>query len=314
MLTLDDLTLKGVMPPRATDWALTVDIINAVITWASVFLTVAITGAMIYFALKARHKDGAKASYIPHNTTLETVWTVVPAIVCIVLFYAGFAVYREQRTPPLDAIDIYVRRQKWAWNFAYPGGKKSTNELIVPVDKPVRLIMKSNDVLHSFFIPSMRMKEDVVGSFYTYLWFKPNTTGEFPIFCAEYCGMQHSAMLATLKVVSYEEYQDYLWKKPAEQLPPLELGQKLYKEQQCISCHSLDGSRVVGPTFKGLFGSTRKFTDGSTATADENYIKHSLEEPGSQVVEGFAPAMPAFKDILSDDDIEGLITFIKSLK
>jgi cytochrome c oxidase subunit 2 len=204
--------MLDMMPEQATSWAAQVDWINNFITYVSAFCTLAITGVMIIFAVRYRQKDGKdhETPYVTHNAVLESIWTVVPTLVCIFVFYYGLVVYQDMRNVPANALEVQVKGFQWRWEFLYPNGTKSTNELVVPVDTPIRLVMTSDDVLHSFFIPSMRTKEDVVPGKYSYLWFQPEKLGEYPIFCTEYCGLQHAKMLAQLRVVSNEQYQDYI--------------------------------------------------------------------------------------------------------
>ena len=307
------------MPEQAATWAADVDALNNFITNASVFFTVVITGVMLWFAWKYRKtSENQETAYITHNAALETVWTVIPSVVVIVVFVYGLMSYKEMRTVPASSIEINVQAWKWRWEFTYPNGKTTTGELVVPLGEPVRLIMTSNDVIHSFFIPVMRVKEDVYKGNYSYLWFTPTKLGEFHIFCAEYCGLQHSGMLATLKVVTPEAYQDFLIDRvdgEAPKLPPEELGKELYTKKGCVACHSLDGSAIIGPSFKGLFAAKeRKFADGSTAPLDENYIRESILNPNAKIVEGYpAGQMPAFEGQLSEEELSGLIAYLKTL-
>ncbi|MBL7661861.1 cytochrome c oxidase subunit II [bacterium] len=306
------------MPVQGSTWAEQVDWINNFITYISVFCTVAITGAMVYFGIKYRRKtDNDPTPHITHNAALEIVWTAIPtAIVCFVFWY-GLVIYREMRNPPSNAQEINVQAEKWQWTFAYNTGKKAVNELIVPVGQPVRLIMRSKDVNHSFFIPAMRVKEDVIGNQYNYLWFEANQTGQFPIFCTEYCGLGHSAMLANLRVVSKEAYQDFINDRAAgeEEKTPEALGKKLFAEKACASCHSTDGSVKPCPTLKGVFGHDVELTDGSKIKADENYLRESLLNPNAKIVKGFTPnVMPSQQGQLSDEQVDQLIAYIKTLQ
>lgn len=303
------------MPEQATAWASQVDFINNFITYVAAFCTVAITGAMLFFAWKYRRKSPDHiGEYITHNATLETVWTVVPTLVCVFVAYYGFAVYHDMRTPPVDPVEINVEGYQWGWNYIHANGKKAAKELYVPVGKPVRLILSSRDVNHSFFLPAMRVKEDVLKGTYHYLWFTPTKTGDFPIFCAEYCGREHSGMLGTLKVVSPEQYQDYINDRRKEELSPVQIGEQGYG-QRCIACHSVDGSPRIGPSFKGLYGKTEQFEDGGSASVDDNYIRESILDPQKHVVKGYsAVKMTSFAGQLSDEELNGLIAYIKSLK
>lgn len=307
------------MPPQATPWAARIDWINEFITVIAIFCTVAITAVMIYFAVKYRRKsENDYTPAITHNTVLETVWTVIPTIVVIYVFYFGYVIYKEMRTPPANALEINVQGKMWGWTYEHSSGKVDTGELVVPLNRPVRLIMRSDDVLHSYFIPAMRVKEDVLPSAYSYLWFTPTSLGNFPVFCAEYCGDGHSKMLGTVKVVTEQAYQDYLVGREVgdgPQIPPAQLGEQIFKGKgTCVACHSIDGSRLVGPSLKGAFGRQAEFADGSSIQTDENYLRESIKNPNGKVVKGFAvpSQMPPFT-ALSEKEIDALVAFIKTL-
>lgn len=309
------------IPEAASNLAGKVDGVLLVITLLSIFFFVLISILLIYFALKyRRRREDEETPYITGNEPLEILWTVVPSILLIALFVYGFVVYKDMRTPPEDSVDITVTGKQWLWTFDYYNGKKTLNELYVRQNRPVRMIMRADDVLHSFFIPAFRVKQDILPGRYTQLWFTPTKIGTFDIFCAEYCGTGHSAMLGKVVVLSPESYD--IWEKgigvddgaAVSSLPPAELGAKIYKEKGCNACHSIDGSVVIGPSFKGLFGKTGVLEDGTSYTADENYIMKSILEPQEEMVQGFQPVMPSFKGILSDDEITAVIAYIKTLK
>lgn len=302
------------MPEAASEWAERVDWINNFITSVSVFCILSITAVMVIFAIKYRRtSDNQETAYITHNGALETVWTVIPSVVSIFVFYYGFTVYRDMRTAPASAIEITVQAFQWGWNFQYSTGKTSSSDVVVPVNQPVRFVMRSKDVNHSFFIPAMRVKEDVLGSMYTFIWFTPTKLGEYPIFCAEYCGLSHFNMRATLRVVSMEEYNDFINDRREKELTPAEMGAAKFTEKACNSCHSLDGSPLVGPTLKGIFNREEELADGTKITVDENYLRESILNPQAKIVKGFAPAMPAFEGQLSEDELQNLITYLKTL-
>jgi cytochrome c oxidase subunit 2 len=309
------------LPEQASEHAAAVDWIHNLITDLSVFFTVLIVGAMLYFAIRYRRRNGKDhdTPRIEGSHTLEIVWTVVPTIVSIFLAYYGVHTYQAMRAVPENALTINVWGQKWQWSFEYENGKKFGGkdiEFVVPVDQQVKLVMQSRDVLHSFFIPAMRVKMDVVPGKYTYLTFKPIKTGTYPVFCTEYCGLEHSNMMASLRVVSSAEYERWVNDRSAEMalsnLSPAERGKSLYASKGCNACHSLDGNRVVGPSFLKAYGRDGKFVDGTSFVADENYIKESILEPAKHVVEGYMPVMPSFAGQLTDDEIDGLIAFIKA--
>jgi cytochrome c oxidase subunit II len=306
------------MPEGATAWAEKIDWINNWITDVSVICTLLITGVMIYFAIRYRNtKYPNPTSKVHHNTLIEIVWTVIPSVVCVYVFYFGFTYYKEMREPPSNSYEIQVTGQKWSWDFKYPNGKRTNKDLVVPINKPVRLVMTSRDVLHSLFLPAMRVKEDIRPGAYSYLWFTPNKLGDFPIFCAEYCGTNHSSMLATLKIVSAEAFEDFLAERKAGDTPelsPAEKGKELFAGKGCNACHSLDGSALVGPSLQGLFKKgSRPITGGTTVTVDENYVRESILNSNAKIAEGFAPAMPSFEGQLSEDDIDNLISYLKTL-
>ena len=304
------------MPVQASDWAAEVDWVNNFITNIALFCTVAITGAAIFFAIRYRRKsDDQKTAYITHSNALETLWTAIPSVVVIFTFYFGFTVYRDMREPPPNAIEVSVQGYKWAWQFQYENGKRARGELVVPVNKPIRLVMRSKDVIHSMFIPAMRVKEDVLANRYSHLWFHPTKIGEYPIFCAEYCGTNHSAMTSVLKVVPEEQFQDYLLDRRDKELTPVELGGKLFDGLGCKTCHSLDGTPGVGPSLQGVFGRQVEFTDGSSAKSDENYLQESILNSQAKIVKGYQTgAMPAFEGQVNDDELTAIISYLKTLK
>ncbi|MFN8389112.1 MAG: cytochrome c oxidase subunit II [Bdellovibrionota bacterium] len=304
------------MPDEGSSWAERVDLLNNFITYTAAFCTVAITALMLYFAFKYRKRSSSDQTlYLTHNSTIETIWTVIPTLVCIVVGYCGFAIYHEMRNPPANSIEINVTARQWSWSYTYPNGKTADKDLVVPVNQPVKFIMKSQDVNHSFFVPVMRVKEDVMANEYHYLWFTPTKLGKFHIFCAEYCGNAHSAMTGTLNVVSAAEYEDFLNDRKVEELSPVDLGKKIYTAKACNACHSLDGSKLVGPSFKGLFGTQVELEDLPPEPADENYLRESIVYSQKKIVKGYPRgAMPSFEGQIKDNELDGLIAFIKSVK
>ena len=301
----------------STNTAQHVDPLFDYIMWVSVICTLALMFLMVYFVLKYRAKSRHEkpVGSTDHHTGLELLWSIAPLPVMLAMFAWGFQGFVALRTTPKDAYEIHVTGQKWKWLFDYPNGY-TDDVLHVPVGQKVRVIMTSVDVVHSFGLPGFRTKEDVVPGRYTELWFEPSTVGEFPLFCDQYCGTGHSAMIT--KVVAHSQADFDKWLVDAgnkmDMMPPEQLGEKMYNQQGCAACHSLDGSPKTGPSWKGLFGKMETMSDGKTLHVDENYIKQSVLDPQAEIVKGFPPAMPTFKGKLSDKKIEGIIAFIKAQK
>lgn len=333
------------MPPEGNAIARSVDQIYGFLIITSVISFILVVGGMIYFVLKyKRTATNQKSAYITHNHTAEFLWSFIPFVIFMFVFAWGWIVYDEMRTFPDNALEVHVFAKKWEWKFVYKNGKEVMNGLddknqvspammVVPVGRPVKLIMSStkinpggNDpadrpVLHSFFIPAMRVKQDLVPGRYTALWFEAEKAGTYQVFCTEYCGGGHSAMKAHIKAVSPEEFDTWLSGEEAgatggKELSLADKGKILYQQRACIGCHSLDGSKMTGPTWKELFGHNVELADGSKVKSDENYIRESILNPNAKVVKGFGPpsAMPAYAGQLSDEEIGQLIEFIKTVE
>lgn len=309
------------LPEQASEHAPKMDWLHHLITDLSVFFTVAICGAMIYFAIKYRRKNGEdhETPQIKGSHLLEIIWTVVPTIICIYIAYYGVAIYNRMVHVGENPNVINVMASQWKWDFQYENGKKTVNETVIPVGEPVKYILNSMDVLHSFFVPQMRVKKDAVPGHYTYVTFTPVKTGTYPIFCTEYCGKDHSYMMASLKVVSRGEYDQWLEDRSSEmaalRMPPAELGRLIWEGKgACKSCHSLDGTRLIGPSWLKLYGREGKSADGKTYLVDENYLREAILEPNKMIVEGYAPnLMPSYAGQLTDREIEAVIAFIRTL-
>ena len=303
-----------------TELGARVDMVQTFLIAMMVFWFVACNAVLVYFMVRYRRKGDAPAtSNVKGHHLLEMAWTIIPTVLVVIIFYYGIYVWKDMRTPPEDAMEILVRGQKWSWSFEYPDGQKSVSDLYVPHGVPVKLLMRSNDVLHSFFIPEFRVKEDVVPSQYTHLWFQAEKVGSYNIFCTEYCGKDHSAMLGKVHVLDAVKWERFERNEPldpeAPPLSPLEHGAKLFSGHGCKSCHSIDGASGIGPTFLGLMGREEVLSDGSKITVDENYIVESIKYPKRKLVQGYSPEqMSSFEGILSDEDISDIITYIKSLK
>ena len=304
------------MPPQGTALSGQVDHLYEFLVIASLISCLILIGGMIYFVIKFKRKsENDKTAYITHNTFLEFLWSFIPLVIFMVVFAWGWILFHEIRKMPEDALEVHVTGRQWAWDFTYKSGKKVTNEFVVPVGTPVKLIMTADDVLHSFYIPSMRIKQDLIPGRYTTLWFNAQMLGNYQVFCTEYCGAAHSAMLATLKVVTLPEYEAWLQEND-DALPLVDLGKKL-AEKNCTVCHSLTGARLVGPTWKGLWGlKDHEMEDGAKVTVDENYLRESILNSQAKIVKGFGPrsAMPPYQGVLSERQVLGLIEYIKTVR
>ena len=306
-----------IFPSQVSTIAPEVDALFDFILYLSIIFCILIVGGTFYFVWKYRKKgEDTFTKDLSHNNTLEVLWTVIPTILVFIVFVWGFKSYMKMTVPPDTSMEVKVTGQKWFWTFNYPEEATTTNELVVPVDQPVKLLMSSTDVIHSFFVPNFRTKMDVLPNRYTQLWFEATETGEYNLFCTEYCGKGHSEMIGKVKVLSRADYDSWLAGagNAGANMKPEEFGAKLYKDKACFTCHSIDGSPLVGPSFKGIFGRTEKMTDGSEATADENYLRESILEPQAKVVQGYQPIMPTYQGVLKDDEIDALIAYFKTLK
>jgi cytochrome c oxidase subunit 2 len=306
-----------ILPDQASTLATNHDSLFWFITGISIFFYVLVVGLILFFVWRYRRRSADEITpHITHNQKLEVVWTAIPLVIVIVIFFWGFHGYVSAQIAPANAIEIQAVGKKWIWQFEYQDGLRTLNDIHVPVNRPVRLIMTSEDVIHSFFVPTFRIKKDVVPGRYTEIWFTPTKPGMHQVFCAEYCGKGHSDMLARIFVDDDAAYQKWLVEgdESLKTMPLNELGKLVHDNRGCATCHSLDGSRGQGPSWKGIFGATHQMTDGTQIKVDENYIRQSILEPNVHVVQGFEPVMPTYKGMLRDREVSGVIEFIKQLK
>lgn len=291
-----------------------VDWVFYFILWIAVFFFVLIVALMALFIFVYRRGADAPPGEAPsHSLPLEIIWTAIPVVLLSVTFYLGLKGYMNLNTPPSNSYQILVTAQKWSWLFTYPNGYVDET-LHVPRNTPVSLTMTSEDVIHGFFVPAFRIKRDVSPGRYSKAWFNATQLGQFDIFCSQYCGRGHSTMHSHVIVQTPGEYNkwlanaaDYLMKAS-----PAEAGARLFKTRGCAQCHSLDGTVGTGPPLNGVFGTAQRLEGGKTATADENYIRESIQEPQAKVVKGYQPVMPTFKGRLTDREITALIEFLKT--
>lgn len=295
-----------------------VDTAFYLILGSAVVILVGITVIMVYFLFKYNKKRHPKAdTSITGNNKLEIIWTVIPTLIVMVMFYYGWAGFSPMRDVPKDAFTVKAVARMWSWTFEYPNGKKS-DKLIVPKDKPVKLDLTSVDVIHSLYIPAFRIKEDVVPGRNNMMWFNATELGTYDLFCAEYCGLRHSYMLTTVEVVDNAAWDEWIKTPEGEsELDKVAVGFNVVKMNGCVACHSSDGTKLVSESFKGIWGKSRKvITDGKEReiVVDEEYIKRSVLEPNADVLVGYnAGLMPSYKTQLSEDEISQVAEYIKSL-
>ncbi len=298
----------------ASNFAEGVDRVFLFIFAISAFFLIGITITMVVFIFRYNRKKHPKPTQIKDNMKLELAWTLIPLALVLAMFYYGYIVFRPMREAPKDAMEVKVTGMMWSWTFEYPNGK-ITNELWLPVNKPVKLNLYSRDVIHSLYIPAFRIKEDLVpGKNDNYMWFIPMIEGSYDILCAEYCGLRHSFMESKAVIVSENEFEKWLSEISPETI--VSRGLDLLKNNACTSCHSLDGSPLVGPSFKGLYGSDRVvLKDGKeiTVKADTSYIRRAILEPDAEVVKGFNKGMMrAYNQVLKEEEIKLLLEYFQN--
>ena len=273
-------------------------------------MTLLIFICLVYFAARFRSRPGVRAEQIEGSTALEVTWSTIPFLIFMVIFAWGAVVYFKERTPPSDSTEVYVVAKQWMWKLEHAEGQREINELHVPVGRDVRMIMTSQDVIHSFFIPAFRIKQDVLPGRYTVAWFRATKPGTYHLFCAEYCGTQHSGMVGSIVVLEPAQYET--WMNGGSTGPLSATGEKIFAELGCSTCHRSD-TQGRGPNLHGVFGKTVQLEDGRTVTADENYLRECILDPGTKRVKGFQPIMPTFQGLVSEEQVNALVAYIKSI-
>jgi cytochrome c oxidase subunit 2 len=295
-----------------------VDPVFKFIFGACLLLLGGITATVIWFVIRYRRSRAPEpTSQVESNIWLEIVWTVLPSILVMAMFYYGWAGYLALRNVPKDALPVTATARMWSWSFTYANGRTSPR-LYVPVGKPVLVNLVATDILHGFFLPAFRVKRDVVPGMKNHAWFMADKAGSYDLFCSQYCGRDHSAMITTVEALPEAEFAAWLvqTEEIAEHHGLKPDGARLAKEKGCLACHSLDGSSGVGPTFKGLYQKQAIVLQNGrklTITVDDAYLRESIRFPNAKIVEGFQPIMPAIND-LKDDEIEALVEFIEGVK
>jgi cytochrome c oxidase subunit 2 len=303
-------------PEQASSVALEVDLLYIFIIVVTVATSLAVYAAIAIFTIKyKRRSEDEIPEQIEGNLPLEIAWSIIPLGIVLVMFAWGIKVFYDLSRVPTDALNFSVVGKQWMWKVQHPTGKREINELHVPIGQPIKLTITSEDVLHSFFIPAFRTKMDAVPGRYTTSWFQPTKAGEYHIFCAEYCGTEHSRMIGRVVVMDPAHYEQWLKTGSATAVvsneTPEVAGARLFQEQRCNTCHMTNG--LMAPVLAGVFGSQVTLQGGETVTADENYLRESIVTPQEKIVKGYQPNMPTFQGQVSEDALLQLIAYIKSL-
>jgi len=296
------------IPEQASTFAPDVDLMFYALTAFVALFTVGITLVLIVLGLKFKAEPGRKSVHV-ENMKVELIWSAIPAVIAIIIFAWGAVLYFNYRNIPENTLDINVIGKQWMWKIQHPNGRREVNELHIPIGQPVKLTMTSQDVLHDFYIPAFRVKQDVLPAAYTDMWFEATKIGTFPIFCAEYCGTDHSIMGGYVTVMEQNEYQEWLQGGPP--VTPVEAGETIFQQMGCVTCHDA-GAASRGPLLTNVFGHEVTIRGGETLIADEDYIRESIMNPSAKIVDGYAPLMPTFPN-LEEEDIFNLVAYIKSL-
>lgn len=298
-------------PVRASTTAGSVDALFIFLLTLCGFMALAIFTMIVVFAIRYRRRPGHQAEQIEGSNALEFTWTFIPLGIFLCIFVWGAYIYFQERTPPLGAAEVYTVAKQWMWKFQHVEGQREINQLHVPVGRDVRMVMTSQDVIHSFYVPAFRIKQDVLPGRYTVAWFHATKAGTYHLFCAEYCGTMHSGMIGSVVVMEPAEYQAWL-SGGAVAGSLANTGQGIFQSLGCSTCHRLD-TQGRGPNLVGVFGKPVLLEDGRTVVADENYIRESILSPAARVVSGFKPIMPTFQGIVSEEQLNALVAYIKSL-
>lgn len=310
-------------PASASTMSFSVDALFFFWFAIAMFFVIVIAGFIIFFAIRYHHRREVNRQNPPtFNLFIEIVWTGIPLLLTVALFVWGLQIYVKERQAPPNAMDIWVVGKQWMWKIQHPEGQSEINQLHIPVGRPIRLLMTSQDVIHSFFVPAFRIKQDVLPGRYTMLWFQADTPGRYHLFCAQYCGLSHADMRGEVIAMTPADYAEWLKStaKPAvvtaggaSGTSGLAGGEQLFHQLACVTCHHPDGLGN-GPSLVGIFNRPVALTDGRTVLADEDYLRESILKPNAKIVKGYTPLMPTFEGQVDEDQLMQLIAYIKSLK
>jgi cytochrome c oxidase subunit 2 len=300
-------------PEQASNFSGNVDALFSFILVTAVFFSVLVTFLIIVAGFKyKRNRPDEIGAEMHGNNALEIGWTVIPLILALGMFAWGAVVYVNYRTVPKDTLDVYVIGKQWMWKLQQPNGRKEINELHVPVNRNIKLIMGSEDVIHDFYVPAFRVKMDVVPGRYNTMWFRPTRIGRYHFFCSQYCGTNHAVMGGWVTVMDPAEYATWLSGEVGD-VNPVSAGERLFTQLACNTCHIANGTGRA-PSLNGVYGAKVLLSDGSTVTADEAYIRESILQPKAKIVAGYQPVMPTFQGLVTEEQILNLTAYIKSLQ
>jgi cytochrome c oxidase subunit 2 len=302
----------SMFPELASTFAWQIDALYIILVVLTVVFTIGIFLAILYFSIKYRRRsDDERPKPIHGSIFLELTWSIIPLIMSLGVYVVGADIYFNMYRSPANTIDIYVVGKQWMWKIQHPEGKREINELHIPIGQPVQLTMASEDVIHSFYIPAFRTKKDVVPGRYTTLWFEANKLGEYHLFCAEYCGTQHSTMIGKVTVMEPDAYQNWLSGGIGGETM-VQAGERQFQQLGCHTCHKeVSGGR--GPSLVGVYGKPVQLDNGGTVTADEAYVRESILNPQAKIVHGFKPIMPTFQGQINEETLIQILTYIQSL-
>jgi cytochrome c oxidase subunit II len=302
------------IPESASTLSWKVDALYFYLSGVTLFFTLLISIVLIFFVIRYRRRTPYEIPRpVAGSHKLETLWTVIPFVIAMTIFGWGASVYYEQYRPPRNAVEIYVVGKQWMWKIQHSTGQREINELHIPVGRKIKLVMTTEDVIHDFFVPAFRLKTDVVPGKYTTQWFEATKPGTYRLFCAEYCGMNHSGMIGQVVVMEPREFDNWLSGNAGNTTPAV-AGQQLYQSLGCVSCHGANGEGGRGPTLAGLFDRQIQLANNQTIRADEVYLRESIINPQAKLVAGFGPIMPTFQGQVTEDQLMQLLAFIKSLQ
>jgi cytochrome c oxidase subunit II len=320
------------LPEQASDYARSVDHLHYFVIITTMVAAVGVFGTVLLFFVRYRRRSETEATPHVEPTALhEILFVSVPLAFFLLWFAIGYPLFVRLQSPPAGAMDVYVQGKKWMWKFAYPDGPSAVDVLRVPAGRPVRLLLTSRDVIHSFFVPALRLKQDALPGRYTQTWFNADRPGRYDIFCAEYCGLGHSSMLGEVVVLPQAEFDAWMATQrrgvagaqdgsplPIEQVRAgsslVREGERVAAEQGCLKCHSVDGSRHIGPTWVNLYGREEKLQAGKAVVADEAYLTRSMMDPGAEIVAGYQNVMPTYQGKLAPPEAAAIVEYIKSLR